>query len=360
MSVTNGVEDDVIRIKKKLEKMMKTNDIDVNTSIDMLNMLKNLSINLQILQNTRIGVVVNSLRKNCSSDELGTLAKSLLKSWKRLVEGTSGNGNGNGHNNSASPNSNYDDRENSNSTPKSPVTPSSAATSTTHASSSGRDVSRSNSTESTTTTQSSNVIRANSTTSTDNSNKKQAQYQSQMSQPTYPRSISFTDTRDPVRIKSRELLEDALKLPDTAEKNVPYLDAHAIACRCEDEIFNEFKNTEAKYKNRMRSRLLNLKDAKNPKLRENVRRGYITPEHLAVMTAEDMASDNLKQLREKYTKEAINDHQMGTGPVMKSSLLKCGKCKKNNCSFSEAQTRSADEPMTVFAWCNDCGHRWKQ
>ena len=25
----------------------------------------------------------------------------------------------------------------------------------------------------------------------------------------------------------------------------------------------------------------------------------------------------------------------------------------------QAQTRSADEPMTTFALCNDCGHRWK-
>jgi len=25
----------------------------------------------------------------------------------------------------------------------------------------------------------------------------------------------------------------------------------------------------------------------------------------------------------------------------------------------QAQTRSADEPMTTFVYCNDCGHRWK-
>ena len=28
-------------------------------------------------------------------------------------------------------------------------------------------------------------------------------------------------------------------------------------------------------------------------------------------------------------------------------------------SLLQAQTRSADEPMTTFAYCNDCGHRWK-
>jgi len=30
------------------------------------------------------------------------------------------------------------------------------------------------------------------------------------------------------------------------------------------------------------------------------------------------------------------------------------------CSFvSQAQTRSADEPMTTFVYCNECGNRWK-
>ena len=28
-------------------------------------------------------------------------------------------------------------------------------------------------------------------------------------------------------------------------------------------------------------------------------------------------------------------------------------------SCFQAQTRSADEPMTTFAYCNECGHRWK-
>lgn len=51
-------------------------------------------------------------------------------------------------------------------------------------------------------------------------------------------------------------------------------------------IFAEFKNTEMKYKNRVRSRVANLRDAKNPKLREGVLVGYIAPERIASMTAE--------------------------------------------------------------------------
>lgn len=41
-----------------------------------------------------------------------------------------------------------------------------------------------------------------------------------------------------------------------------------------------------KYKNRVRSRLANLKDVKNPNLRRNVLCGSVTPERMAKMTAE--------------------------------------------------------------------------
>lgn len=51
-------------------------------------------------------------------------------------------------------------------------------------------------------------------------------------------------------------------------------------------IFREFKNTDMKYKNRIRSRISNLKDMKNPNLRRTVLCGSVTPERMAKMTAE--------------------------------------------------------------------------
>ena len=54
------------------------------------------------------------------------------------------------------------------------------------------------------------------------------------------------------------------------------------------DIFEDFNNTESKYKNRVRSRVANLKDAKNPDLRANVLSGLIPPDRIARMTAEVM------------------------------------------------------------------------
>lgn len=38
----------------------------------------------------------------------------------------------------------------------------------------------------------------------------------------------------------------------------------------------------------------------------------------------------------------------------------CNGCKKRKCTYYELQTRSADEPMTIFIHCLNCGKRWTQ
>ncbi|KAK4808807.1 hypothetical protein QYF61_001315 [Mycteria americana] len=114
-----------------------------------------------------------------------------------------------------------------------------------------------------------------------------------------------------------------------------------------------------KYRNRVRSRISNLKDPKNPSLRRNVLCGAILPGLIARMTAEEMASDELKELRNAMTQEAIREHQMAKTGGTVTDLFQCGKCKKKNCTYNQVQTRSADEPMTTFVLCNECGNRWK-
>jgi len=40
-------------------------------------------------------------------------------------------------------------------------------------------------------------------------------------------------------------------------------------------------------------------------------------------------------------------------------IFRCNKCKKFKTSYYELQTRSADEPMTVFVTCHVCNVTWK-
>lgn len=53
------------------------------------------------------------------------------------------------------------------------------------------------------------------------------------------------------------------------------------------------------------------------------------------------------------------DTIMNHKQTAKTDQFKCGKCKKRECSYYELQVRSADESMTVFVNCLNCGHRWR-
>lgn len=52
-----------------------------------------------------------------------------------------------------------------------------------------------------------------------------------------------------------------------------------------------------------------------------------------------MASNEMKQLRNKFLKEAIDDAQLATVQGTTTDLLKCGKCKKRNCTYNQVITK---------------------
>ncbi|XP_045901364.1 transcription elongation factor A protein 3 isoform X2 [Micropterus dolomieu] len=185
--------------------------------------------------------------------------------------------------------------------------------------------------------------------------------------PTSPMSPSFSSaggplpphlaTGDSVRDKCIEMLAAALRTDNDYKDFGTNCDS--MAAEIEDHIYQDIKATDMKYKNRVRSRISNLKDPKNPGLRRNVLAGSIELSRIATMSSEEMASDELKQLRNVLTQEAIREHQMAKTGGTTTDLLQCGKCKKKNCTYNQVQTRSADEPMTTFVLCNECGNRWK-
>lgn len=296
-----GCQEDVIKIGKKLEKMISSGTQDHGTAMDLLNTLKKLPITLDILQKSRIGITVNNFRKSSKSEEVISQAKALIKSWKKLLPADNGSQS------------------------------SSSQKSTSKESPPAKD---------------------------DTPPAKESSPESKKS--VEPRQTCFPsraeETNDSVRLKCREMLANALRTGVTPDNSG---DPEEIAAAIEQCIFKEFGNTDTKYKNRLRSRVANLKDQRNPELRENVLLGQIAASKLAVMNADEMASNAMKDLRAKYTKQSIDDHQMAVTAGTKTDLLKCGKCLKSNCTYNQVQTRSADEPMTTFVFCNECGNRWK-
>eukprot|EP00831_Metopus_contortus_P030132 TRINITY_DN24760_c0_g1_i1.p1 TRINITY_DN24760_c0_g1~~TRINITY_DN24760_c0_g1_i1.p1 ORF type:complete len:106 (+),score=21.39 TRINITY_DN24760_c0_g1_i1:212-529(+) len=41
------------------------------------------------------------------------------------------------------------------------------------------------------------------------------------------------------------------------------------------------------------------------------------------------------------------------------SMIQCFKCKQYKTTYYQLQTRGADEPMTTFVSCTECGNSWK-
>ncbi|MBN3300529.1 TCEA2 protein, partial [Amia calva] len=179
--------------------------------------------------------------------------------------------------------------------------------------------------------------------------------------PTTPKITAFPPapvTTDSVRNKCRELLVAALQTDN--DYIAIGTDCEHLAAQIEEHIiYQEFKCTDMKYKTRLRSRISNLKDQKNPDLRKNVLCGNISAERIASMTADEMASAELKEMRKALTKESIREHQLSKTGGSETDMFICGKCRKKNCTYTQVQTRSADEPMTTFVVCNECGNRWK-
>jgi transcription elongation factor S-II len=75
-----------------------------------------------------------------------------------------------------------------------------------------------------------------------------------------------------------------------------------------------------------------------------------------------MASEEVKLKRQKTEEDAWNSRRSDWNRIHNtfvSGLYKCGRCKGLKTTYTQAQIRRADEPMTTFVSCLQCGHSWK-
>lgn len=115
-----------------------------------------------------------------------------------------------------------------------------------------------------------------------------------------------------------------------------------------------------RYKQKFLSMIYNLK--KSPNLKDRILKGELktsvainlSPQGLwpdgphAKMT-EKIADIEMKKL---HAANYMHDKDY-------KGLFRCGKCRGYKTTFYQMQTRSADEPMTVFITCHTCNIRWK-
>lgn len=307
-SLTKNVQD----LKASLAKDLPCDTPEkTERARDLLARLDECQMTLQVLSDTLIGTVVSKLKTHA---ELGETAKKMIKKWKKLAK-------------------------------QSGV----AATAAAAASSASSKpppaaMARHDSTAS-----------AASTTSAE---------QEEWS--------DLPPARKNICNKLHSIME--LSKPDLTEWN-----EHAVAQLCvsrsteiEAAMQERLGQDRSSYMDKARSLCFNLK--KNKSVREQVLMGSIAADKLVTMSSEQLATSEKQQEREEQVKkladsrrldwETANEDKINKmcgieGALLSASLFTCGRCKSTKTTSTQKQTRSADEPMTVFVLCMNCGKRWK-
>ncbi|XP_058517694.1 PHD finger protein 3 isoform X1 [Ochotona princeps] len=121
-----------------------------------------------------------------------------------------------------------------------------------------------------------------------------------------PAASTSKPSADQIRQSVRHSLKDILmkRLTDSSLK-IPEEKAVKVATKIEKELFSFFRDTDAKYKNKYRSLMFNLKDPKNKILFKKVLKGEVTPDHLIRMNPEELASKELAAWRRRENRHTI-------------------------------------------------------
>lgn len=97
---------------------------------------------------------------------------------------------------------------------------------------------------------------------------------------------------------------------------------------------------------------------KNVRLLSRATVGEFPLHTIPSMSAYEMFPEKWFELRDKQLQR---EQKILEGNKSRATdQFKCRRCLKRECTYYELQTRSADEPMTIFITCLNCGKEWRQ
>tara|TARA_Y100000741_G_scaffold365120_1_gene359285 strand:+ start:219 stop:722 length:504 start_codon:yes stop_codon:yes gene_type:complete len=166
-----------------------------------------------------------------------------------------------------------------------------------------------------------------------------------------------------------------VKDPDTfrrkiVEKLNNFIKDEKISTNLEKGIFNytielaNKKNLIKKWNNELFLNIyieklkMVLNNLKNKSLLDKVINKEFKAHMFAFMTHEELRPDIWKELIE--LKKIKDENKFSPKLEASTDDFTCSKCKSKKCTHYQLQTRSADEPMTTFVTCINCGNRWRQ
>ena len=174
--------------------------------------------------------------------------------------------------------------------------------------------------------------------------------------------MSYNSNNDTIRSYCSNLFNKELD-NDSLSKNIErYIYNHTIIHSKKHHIRRTWDNKIFKelYLSKIRSIYTNISQngcVNNTSFKAKLLDGTIDIKSIAELSVYDIFPENCSHLLDKKIKRDKLKYEFK--PEAMTDQFKCRKCGSRSCSYYEVQTRSADEPMTQFISCLDCGNRWK-
>ena len=133
-------------------------------------------------------------------------------------------------------------------------------------------------------------------------------------------ALTWEDGVQLLRNKSEELLQAATEQSSYPELEGIFDDVQNTTKALEEAIYAMHPLVGNTYRKKVRTIVMNLKE--NPELRINLLTGVITPKELASMSMEEMASSEVRKMREEAAKQGLVERIGSTNQPTSQNFLK--------------------------------------
>lgn len=128
----------------------------------------------------------------------------------------------------------------------------------------------------------------------------------------------------------------------------------------EKELFEYSEEIKSKYMTKLKYifQIVNPKSSVyNKSIIDSLKKKKITPYEFVNSQPWELYTEHWKEIVDEQNK--TDKIVIDKTPIFTTTQFTCSKCKNNECKTYSLQTRSADEPTTIFVNCIKCNNTWK-
>lgn len=136
---------------------------------------------------------------------------------------------------------------------------------------------------------------------------------------------------------------------------------HTIKTCAEDKIPLHWDNAAVRYRYTTKALSIefNLKNPKNPQLLNKVCSKEVGLKKLVSASPSELFPELWEPIFERVANKQLRKQHTTDLDRVPEGAYQCARCKSKKTVYTQLQTRSADEPMTVYIQCLQCERRWK-